>query len=241
MRCQRFIILVSVCIAAVFSAKAQVIQGQIVAMDGGNILQGVTITNVYTGEVINNDANGKFSINAVEGQLVEFSKPGYRLQRLRMPPGKLPVFKVNMETMMAPVGTDLYASGAAPDYKTDSLRYAHLYKHELEFQKLTGLQAIQHPFSALSKRNQQVWAFQEEFKAAQEQKYVDYHFNTKLVAQMTGMQGDSADAYVRMFRPSYQQLRSMNEYARLVYIKRTVAGFRERGIRAKMSPSRSSQ
>lgn len=227
--------------SALFSSivSAQTIQGQIVTMDGGQILQGVTVRNIYTGETLNSDEKGNFAIGASQGQLVEFSKPGYRIQRVRIPQGHLPVFKVNLETMMAPVTAG--TTGAAPDYETDSQRYYQLYKHELEFEKLTGLKAIQHPFSALSKRNQEVWAFQDNFKSSQQQKYIDYNFNTKLVAQLTGLQGDSADAYVRMFRPTYEQLRSMNEYTRLLYVKRTVALYRERGIRARMAPSRSAR
>src|SRR5690606_16909788 len=120
------------------------------------------------------------------------------------------------------------------------IKYYNLYKHQLEFPKLKGYQAIQHPFSALSKKNRQIWAFQDHYAWFQQEKYIQYNFNEKLITDITGLAADSVQMYMQMFRPTYEELRSMNEYTYYNYIKRTVELYRERGIRAKMSPVRNS-
>ncbi len=219
---------------------AQAIHGQVVDMQGGATLQDVSIHNVHTDKSAASDKGGNFAIDAAEGQLVEFRKAGYRTQRIRLPKGNLPVFKVYLEKGTdGPIMQSEY--GAAPTAREDSLKYAALYKKELEFPRLKGYQAIQHPFSALSKKNQQIWAFQQEFDFYQQQKYIDYTFNAPLVTSLTGLTGDSLQTYMQMFRPTYQQLRTLGEYNFYSYIKHTVTLYRRRGIRARFPLERSSQ
>lgn len=240
MRGISFLSVILIILTAHTASIAQAISGQIVDMGTGTPIIGVSIHNVYTASVLASDNNGNFNITANEGQLIEFRKEGYRTQRLRIPKGNLPVLKVNLEKGSDGPIMDSY-TGAAPDYKTDSLRYGQLYKRELEFPKLTGLQMIQHPFSAMSKRNQQVWNFQEEYNFYQSQKYIDYTFNKELVTNITGLTGDSLQTYMEMFRPTYQQLRSMSQYTYYSYIKQTVTLYRRRGLRARFSEERGSQ
>lgn len=220
-------------------AFAQSIQGQILDAANGKPLTDVTVQNMYTDAEVTSDDNGKFTIEITKGQLVAFKKEGYRILRVRMPQGNIPsFFKVVLEENMV---TPTEITGAAPDYHSDSLKYYRLYKKEIDFPQLTGLDAIQHPFWALSKQNQQIWAFQKEYIWYQKQKYIDYSFNEKVIENVTGLKGDSALQYMQMFRPTYEQLRSMNEYNFYNYIKQTVALYRERGIRARMGRSRSSR
>jgi hypothetical protein len=222
-------------------AYAQSIQGQITDGSTNTPIDDVAVMNLHTDAGVLTDDNGKFSLGATKGQLVEFRKTGYKVIRIRLPMGTLPAFfKVVMEKANIELnGVEIAA--ASRDYKTDSLRYYMLYKESLEFPQLTGMQAIAHPFSALSKRNQQIWAFQKHYEWYQQQKYIDFTFNERVVASVTGLRGDSAQIYMQMFRPTYDQLRGMSEYAYYTYIKRTVAAYRERGPRAKMPPSRNTR
>lgn len=221
---------------------AQPMQGHVMDVGSNEPVQGVAVFNIHSGERMQSDREGAFSVDVEEGQLVEFRKDGYKVWRVRIPPGKRPAY---FKVMMQKAGTDVVdyvnARGAAPDYKTDSLRYHALYKETLEVPRLSGVEKIQHPFSAMSKKNRQIWAFQDEYRYFQEQKYIDYTFNSKLVSNITGFEGDSLQAYMDMFRPGYQQLRSMSEYTYYNYIKRTAELYRRRGPRAKMSPIRNAQ
>lgn len=202
------------------------ITGDISDMSDRHALDNVNIVNVYTNVSTVSDAEGKFSIIVDKGQLLEFRKIGYKTLRLRLPEGTLPpYFKIMMQ--QGPIELpefDLQAKNK--NWKQDSTRYYELYKNALEFPKLEGLAAIQHPFSALSKRNRQIWAFQKEYTYWEQQKYIDYTFNQKLVTDLTGLSGDSLQTYMRRFRPSYEQLRNMNEYTFYSYVKESVRVYR---------------
>lgn len=221
---------------------AQPMQGHVLDVSDSKPVEGVVVFNIHSGQKIESNSAGEFSVKVDEGQLVEFRKDGYKVLRVRIPAGKRPsYFKVMMQRKGTDVVDYVNSRQAAPDYQTDSMRYYALYKESLEFPRLTGYEVIQHPFSAMSKKNRQIWAFQDEYKFYQEQKFIDYTFNAKLIREITGLENDSLQVYMEMFRPTYNQLREMSEYTYFNYIKATAQAFRERGIRAKMPHSRSSQ
>jgi len=218
-------------------ALAQTIQGQITDVNGGKPMANVKVQNMYTQEAVLSDADGKFSIEITKGQLVSFAQEGYKMLRVRIPQGNLPAFfKVVMERLK--VHEEPAIAYGEEAYKADSAKYYSLYKKELEFQEITGLDVIRHPFSAMSKHNQQVWAFQKEYQFYQRQKYIDFLFNDQQITKVTGLKGDSLQVYKQIFRPTYEQLRAMGEYGFYSYIKRTATAYRKRGIRAKSSPAR---
>lgn len=219
------------------------VKGQVVDIDTHEPVANVSIQNIYTGVIVTGGNDGNFTMEIQKGQLIEFKKDGYNLLRVRIPEGILPPFfkvnlqKTNYELQLARAEEN----GPPKTYYDDSVMYSKLYKHELNFPKLTGLQAVQHPFSALSKKNQEIWAFQKEYSWFQKEKYIDYTFNEKLVNSITGLKSDSLQTYMHMFRPTYEQLRSMNEYTFYTYIRRTGELYRKRGIRARMSIERGAQ
>jgi hypothetical protein len=208
------------------TAAAQNVQGTIVDMALGKPVSGVNIQNVTTGSTFICDSAGHFALAVEKNQLIIFFKSGYKVQKIRIPAGNIPpYFKVFLEQSAVEL-PEYLVQDHVKDWHTDSLKYHELYKHELDFPTMSFADVINHPFSALSKKNQQIWAFQKEYSAFEQQKYVDYTFNEKIVNQLTGLQGDSAKAYIRMFRPSYEQLRRMSEYDFYYFIRRSVSSYR---------------
>jgi hypothetical protein len=205
--------------------------------DGGTKahIANVAVVNVHTSAGTVSDEQGRFSIEVSKGDLLEFRKIGYKTLRIRIPHGTIPpYFKVIMQ--QGPVELpefDLQAQ--ARDWKKDSARYYELYKGAIEFEKLDGLDVVRHPFSALSKRNRQIWAFQKEYNYWEQQKFIDYTFNEKLITSITGLTGDSLQFYMKRFRPGYDFLRSVNEYSYYAYIKESAEFFRTG--RRKYTPS----
>jgi hypothetical protein len=202
------------------------ITGEVIDMGENKGLAKVHIVNIHSRSTAETDSTGRFRIFAAKGELLEFRKMGYKTLRLRLPGGTLPpYFKLMMQKgpVELPGVEVLDRSG---DYKKDSLRYREIYKRALDFPELTGLDVIRHPFSAMSKKNRQIWAFQKEYALFEQQKYIDYTFNERVVSNLTGLKGDSVNSYLRMYRPSYEQLRSMNDYTFYSYIKETVRTYR---------------
>ena len=112
------------------------------------------------------------------------------------------------------------------DYTEDSIRYHELYKTALDFPKLSGLGVVQSPFSALSKKNREIWQFQDDYKEFEQQKYVDKTFNEELVTKFTGLKGDSLRYFMKRYRPSYEQLKLMNDYTFYNYVKTSAHRYR---------------
>jgi len=210
-------------------AMGQTIRGEVLDVNDGRPVGNVSVYNIYNSTGISTGDDGKFTIAAGKHELLEFRKLGYKTTRVRIPGGELPqYFKIIIQK--GPIELpEVNIAGKSKDYRTDSLKFREIYKHELDFPTMSTLDMIEHPFSALSKRSRQVWAFQKEYDHFQKEKYIDYTFNDKLVTRITGLQGDSLQRYMQRYRPSYEQLRSMNEYTFYNYIKQTVERYRIMG------------
>jgi hypothetical protein len=207
-------------------AYAQSILGVVIDNVSKKPINEVNIDNTYTGFTMLTDQQGKFFITASKGQLLEFRKPGYKTVHVRIPEGDIPpYFKIIMQA--GPVVLAPYV--AANKYTADSLRNRQLYAHELDVPKLSAFGSIEHPFSALSKKNQEIWAFQDDYYATEQQKFVDSKFNPELITQLTGLAGDSLTYYMRRYRPTYEQARGMSEYGFYNYIKHAAGLYRSRG------------
>jgi hypothetical protein len=213
-----------------FYSFAVTINGEIIDLHTTAPVANVHIVNIHSSLSTESDDRGKFSIVVERGQLLEFRKVGYKIVRIRIPEGNIPpYFRVMMQE--GPIELpEFNVNTKANDWVTDSTRYYQLYKNALEFPKLEGIDAIQHPFSALSKRNRQIWAFQKEYSYWQQQKYVDYKFNERTIGTLTGLQGDSLQNYMRRYRPPYDQVRAMSDYEFYLYIKQAADLYRRKYV-----------
>ncbi|HTN46165.1 MAG TPA: carboxypeptidase-like regulatory domain-containing protein [Flavipsychrobacter sp.] len=196
----------------------------------------VFIQNIRTGIAMTTDSTGKFTVSGEGDDLIEFRKLGYEIKRFRIPKGHIPsYFKIMMQKGAIEL-PEYELEGLYKDFVKDSIKYQELYKTALNFEKLTGLDVIRHPMSALSKRSRKIWAFQKEFEYFQKEKFVDLTFSEAIVKQLTGLQGDSLTYYMRRFRPTYEQIHNMNEYAFYNYIKQSAVFYRT-GRRPDYRPS----
>lgn len=213
--------------------QALLIRGDISDFQNRELINGADLINIHTHEQATTDEMGQFAMHVENGQLLEIRKFGYKLLRVRIPPGNIPSYFKLMMVKLPNMETTI-----DNQYQRDSQSMRDLYKTYLDFPTLTGIEAINHPFSAMSKRNRQIWAFQKEFSQFEQQKFIDYKFNEKLVRQLTGLSGDSIAVYLSRFRPTYEQLVNMNDYAFYSYVKKSVEIFR-RSKRLKSGSNRS--
>lgn len=214
-------------------AHAQKMIGVVTELETSAPLADVFYQNIFTNESGNTDSSGRFDLTVAAGQLISFQKLGYKTARVRIPAGKLPpYFKIQIEPGAFQLEEievrDRHKHG---DYHLDSLRDARAYQRELNYKKMTGMEMIQHPFTALSKHYQSIMRFQKEYNILEEQRYVDYTFNEKIITQLTGLEGEELQLYMRQFRPTYAMLRSLPEYYYFSYIKESAAEFKKRRTR----------
>lgn len=77
------------------------------------------------------------------------------------------------------------------------------------------------------RKNRQKKAFQERLIAQEEEKYIDYRFNSQLLKRITHLEGDSLLAYKKIYRPDYESLVLADDLEFYTYILKTAAEFRK--------------
>ncbi|HXD79654.1 MAG TPA: hypothetical protein VN616_17685 [Puia sp.] len=71
-----------------------------------------------------------------------------------------------------------------------------------------------------ARRNREMLALKERLIEEERDKYVDYRFNRTLVRRITGLQRPALDTFMKMYRPSYDFIKSFeNDYEFYKYIK----------------------
>jgi hypothetical protein len=208
------------------SSSAARMVGKVVVLGSELPLKEVTITNVHTAQEIKTDNEGLFVLEVKKGELVEFRKAGFEVARVRVKTDSLAKYyyiqlKLQPTTIESQLTHD-YFMGA----RIDSIKRRELYQQALDHYQLTGLDIIQHPFDAMSKRNQMIWAFQKNYEIWEREKFVDYVFNDRLIVQLTGLEVGDIEEYKYRYRPRYELIRGMKEYEFYAYIKNTVKDFK---------------
>lgn len=205
------------------AVHAQQITGVVLEGPDGKQMGYVSVENEFTGQGFVTDSTGHFSMAVKNGEVIAFRKLGYKTARIRVPQGAIPPFYKIVLQKGAFELKEVEVRDRYRNFKTDSLRNYELYRETLEFPTMSAVDAIAHPFSALSKTNRNKWAFQRGYTYWEGLKYVDYAFNENIIARLTGLKGEELKAYQRMYRPGYEQLREMTEYEFYEYIRRTAA------------------
>jgi hypothetical protein len=204
------------------SVFALVMKGKVYDMKTNQPIPNVNVVNTFTETGMTTDSTGMFTINAEKGHLIEFRRIGYKIVRVRIEAATLPYYSIAMKEGAFDI-EEIQITGK--NYRTDSIENRETYKWAIEHYKLEGLDVIQHPFDALSKRNRQIWAFQKRYDYFEKEKFVDYVFNAKLINKITKIDSTDMETYRRYYRPSYEQVKAWTEYEFLEYIKRTATAF----------------
>ncbi len=204
------------------------IQGIAVEALEGKAIANISIENIYNRTGTVTDSAGRFSITVKRGELLEFRKLGYKTTRVRIPAGTIPpYFRIIIEKGAFDLD-EVTIRDRFRSYSADSARYAETFKAPLNVSRMSFGQTFNDPFTALSRSRRQAWAFQKEFEKFEKIRYIDYTFSERTVQSITGLKGDSLTAYRQRYEPSYEALRSWNEYELFRYIKTTAAVFRGR-------------
>lgn len=222
----RFYILVFVLVTCVaHAASAVVMKGKVFDMKTNQPMPNVNIVNTFTEMGMTTDSTGLFSINVERGHLVEFRRIGYKIVRIRIESAQLPYYNIAMKEGAIDLD-EVEIRGN--NFHTDSVERRETYKWAIDHYTLSGLDVIQHPFDALSKRNKQIWAFQKRYEYFEKEKFVDFVFNERLIKKLTNMDSTDIDLYRRYYRPQYEQVKAWTEYEFMEYIKQSALIYQKR-------------
>jgi len=215
------ILLSSALICSVNFAFAQtIIKGEIKDFANNQQMGNVNIRNIYTLKGMTTSEDGKFEILVKKGELVEFSKVGYQTLRVRITNEKEPNYYHLIMSRAAILLREVDIKGKPIDFKKDSIKFRESYDLVLRKPKKEEVDMRSMPLAMLSKKNRQEWAFQEMYVAWEQEKYIDFVFNDKLVQKITYLENEELALFIKKYRPSYTFLRSASEYEFLDYIKR---------------------
>ncbi|MFI5153215.1 MAG: hypothetical protein ACHQET_07780 [Chitinophagales bacterium] len=175
------------------------------------------------------DSSGTYALLVDESDSISFSYLGrstvkYPVRDINHPNGFDIALHVNP--------TELSEVRIAPkNYRLDSLRNREEYEKIFNYHK-PGL-ALTDPSSGSGvgvdldqiinmfrfARNRRMLAFQRRLIEEEHDKFIDHRFNRSIVKKITHLDGDELDAFMAMYRPSYEFTESTTDYEFYDYIK----------------------
>ena len=226
---KKYLLLLFLIFCKVIHLDAQtIIHGEVRDLLTGNILENVNIKNIFSQRGMTIKSDGQFSIEVKKGELLEFSKVGFQTVRVRIQSEKEPDFyKIVMDKVPITL-REVDIRGKPLDFKKDSIRYRETYNIVMSKQRKDDIDMRSMPLAMLSKKNRQEWAFQKMYDKWEEEKYIDYVFNDKLVKRITYLDNEDLKRFMDYYRPSYEFLRNVSEYEYLDYIKSCYYQFKNR-------------
>jgi hypothetical protein len=173
------------------------------------------------------DSNGNYAIRVDLSDSIRFSYLGRGTQMF-------PVSAMNSATgfdiALHVKPTELAEVRVAPrNYRMDSLQNRKDYEKIFNYQK-PGLGITEGPNGAgldldelinvfRFKRNRRLAAFQARLVEDEQDKFINHRFTRYTVKKITGLNGDSLDAFMYRYRPSFQFTKTASDYEFYDYIK----------------------
>ncbi len=191
-----------------------------------SILDSVRVRNIHNSQSIRLDSSGGFMLEVKSGHLLEFRRKDYEVLRIRIVNEKQPSYYVLHMERSQPL---LDVNGHLLPYQVDSLALDQIYGIFIRGEHKGDIDMRSLPLAALSKRNREIWAFQEMYAKWQSEKYIDFVFNKELVKKITHLSGNDLRRFMRLYRPSVSFLRNATEYEYLDYIKKSYRDFQRKG------------
>jgi hypothetical protein len=202
-------------------------------------MDNVNIRNIHTSLGMTTAADGQFSIWVKKGELLEFSKIGYQTLRIRIHNEKEPSYYALVMEKVPIQLKEVDIKGKPLDFVSDSIRYRQAYNIVMSKPKKEELDLRNMPLAMLSRKNRQEWAFQKMYAEWEQEKFIDFTFNERLVQKITYLQGDTLQLFMKRYRPTYEFLRTVGDYEYLDYIKRCYYRFeKELKLPVLSSPTR---
>lgn len=204
--------------------------GRVYDADTHEPLFRATVLDINTGMGAQTDSSGFYKISAFNNNNIVFSYLGYFSDTsiinalfLRQ---KLDIALHKNKYSIAPVEI----IGHRPDYSYDSVQRRYWFANALDEQKVRGLGAVEHPISALydalSGRQKRLWRFQKDYQQYEERLYIESRIRPGQIEQLFGLKGDSLNAFMIWYNPSYVFVRNATDYQLLEDVKHAIDLFR---------------
>lgn len=227
---------------------AQQINGQLLDYSSKLPVENVIVT--YGTQTIITSGNGKFSFQRNPSlQIVRFKKLGYEDNELNLNSSfkditiYLKSFAINLNDVVI---------RSKRDYLADSLKMRQDYAKVFAYKASTikdvvvekgwryptlGYNLVSNSTSSiisfdilktiglLTKNNSSISKLQKVQLKDEEMKYINHRFDDEKIASITKLEGDSLKSFIQKYKPSSAEIKKMNDYQLLMYIKERYVEF----------------
>jgi hypothetical protein len=208
--------------------KEFTVRGTIFKKNSPQRLGLVTVTNLRTGQTVNNTNLGDFAISVRTYDTLFFKKIDYAPQQYVVTSN----FDINI--YLQPVIMLQTVTIQEQSKKQEIADAMKSYKNQGGYSTLdpNALQVIMSPLTGLSELfggdAKRARRFQKYTRDDQEMAVVNSRFTPSLIKKITGMTDDKdVDLFIITFRPLYADIKSWNEYDMITYIKKSYVWFNE--------------
>jgi hypothetical protein len=206
-----------------------VVQGLLMEKSGSSRVANVSIINKNTGAKSSSNELGLFQISATTGDTLLFSKNGYvdilkpllsmtdlvlQMQRV-IELGEVRVVGQSKQAELEEIKDQYRKKGSYYGGKPPLLSYF--------FQPLTAI------YELVGKTPNRAKRFNLFYIREMEQTEVDRRFNPAFVGKTTNLTGDDLKNFMVMYRPGYESLSAMDDYALIRYVSKSLESFNKTG------------
>lgn len=215
------------------NAQVQVqVSGLISDIDSRQAIPYVSILNRSTHTGVMGGESGRFTIDARQGDTLEFSMITYETKFIVVPAASM-FINVYMTKRNIQLGqVDIRGK----NYKNDSMATRAEYGKYFGYKKPGAMDVLKtlptNPITALTylvpsktrKRNEH---FKEQLVYWEKEKYIDNRYSEELVERMTHLNGAELDTFMNKYRPGYQFMQDASDYDLMLYIKQSYAQYQK--------------
>ncbi len=223
MRAAFFFILILLC----GKAQAQIglsavsnVSGVVVDGATGAPLAAVAIVNIATQAGVYTDADGRYTIRAKGGEQLSVSYLGYKTATVTAGTGSdLAAQKIALSRLNYSMN-EFIVRPRYTDYQADSIRRYSTYERTLLRRHDGGVQSpISWIAEKVSGKSKAMFRFQKDFARMEDERYIDTRYGPELVAQMTGLTGDTLAHFMYAYPMDYEFARVAGELELKMWIR----------------------
>lgn len=207
------------------TAQSKVIHGFVIDSISQTYLSGVSVINLNSSYRARTNQAGRFGINAVIGDKIQFVLPGYENKTLNYTQFyyELDTIKILMNPIITTLQDVVVSAYNYIDYQRDSTQRINDFIAANGTLKKTfdnnntgpGLGiSIDNLFGKKEKRKRRAYAQLQEWE---EEHYIRFRYNPVLLKSLTGLKGDDLEKFMQKTQPTYKWLRNHTTHDDMLY------------------------
>ncbi len=216
-------------VAISVSAQEKAVQGLVMEKSGVSRIANVSVVNTKTGARVLSNELGLFKIAAAVGDTLLLSKPGYD----DIVKSLLTMTDLVLQMQKVIELDEVKVTGQTKREELDEFRNQYRKKGSFYGGKPPLLAYVFQPITAfyelLGKTPNQARRFNLFYLKEMEQTEIDRRFNASAVGRISGLTDADLKNFMVIYRPGYEILSAMDEYAFINYVKRSLETFNKSG------------